>query len=397
MLKIRKLSGIICEFNPLHQGHRYILEYSAQWGHPVVCVLSGNFVQRGEPAILDKWSRTRLALENGANLVIELPLPWAMAGAERFAAGAVYLLCALGFPGRLIFGSEAGETETLCKIADILLAPAFSAAVSAQLANGSSFAKAREKAVSALLGNKYGALLQAPNNILAIEYIKALRKNQSPLTPQTLLRQGAAHDAAAVGNQLRSAGELRQQIHAQEPIADFVPESTAALLARQTALGLCPAAQERLASAILAKLRTMGQADFAALPDISEGLENRLYQAARKACSVAEFYTMVKSKRYSHARIRRLVFSAFLGLTADLPALPPYLRILGMDKTGEAVLRQAAPTLPIAIRAGDFATLSQDARRIFALEAQADDLYALSLPRVQPCGADYITHLVKIF
>lgn len=396
MKKFRKITGLICEFNPLHGGHRLILEHAAALSCPVVCVLSGNFVQRGEPAILDKWSRTRLALENGANLVIELPLPWAMAGAERFAAGAVHLLSALGLEGNLIFGSEAGSTAPLVKIAQALYEPAFSAELSKHLRKGISFAQAREHAVTKLLGAQFGMILRSPNNILAIEYIKALHKSSSRLSPHTIFRQGAGHDSPAEETQLRCAQQLRSLIYAGEPILPpYVPESTAKLLQQLREAGLCPASAQKLEPAILAKLRTMEPPAFAALPDISEGLENRMFQAVRTACSLQEVYAGIKSKRYSHARIRRLVYSAFLGLTADLPALPPYLRILGMDKAGEDVLKNAQQTLPFALRASDFSAMGKAAQHIFALEAQADDLYALSLPAIQPCGADFTVPLVK--
>lgn len=396
MKKIREISGIICEFNPLHKGHQLILDHAAAFQAPVVCVLSGNFVQRGEPAILDKWSRTRLALESGANLVIELPLPWAMAGAERFAAGAVHLLSSLGTKGRLVFGSEAGEVTALWKTAAFLLSPEFSVQVEVELQTGISFARARQQAVSRLLGEPCGTLLEAPNNILAVEYLKALINSNASLTPHTICRQGAGHDSTAQDDQLRSARELRVLLLGKEDVSPYIPPRTGALIENLTARGRCPASADKLESAVLAKLRTMSTADFSALPDISEGLENRIYQAVRSSCSLSALFDAIKSKRYSHARVRRLVYAAFLGLTADMPPLPPYLRVLGMDKTGEALIRSPGLALPLVVRAGDVPTLSEDAQRVFALEARADDLYALSLPSPMPCGADYTTPVVKI-
>ena len=147
---------------------------------------------------------------------------------------------------------------------------------------------------------------------------------------------------------------------------------------------------------MLCRLRSLTVEGFAQLPDISEGLENRLYQAARQAGSLEEFYALVKSKRYSHARVRRLAMSAFLGVARDMPCMPPYLRVLGMTPTGQAILRQAQPSLPLALRAGDFQKLGGEALALFEQEARADDLYALSLPAPLPCGQDYTQGLIKV-
>lgn len=391
-----KISAVICELNPLHLGHRRLLDFAREQSDGVVCILSGNFVQRGETAILDKWARCRLTLENGADLVLELPLPWACAGAERFALGGVSLAAALGAVDLLIFGSEEGDIQRLEQAANALLSREFSQLLGQMESSGETFARRRELALGRLIGPEHAAVLRRPNAVLAIEYIKAIKRENAPIVPVPMLREGAGHDEKASGGQLRSAGELRELLLKGEDISGFVPENTAVLLRELTARRRCPARLAFLERAILCKLRAMPIEAFTALPDISEGLENRLYQAARQAGSLEELYALAKSKRYTHARIRRLAMAAFLDLTADLPARPPYLRVLGMTKAGERILKEASPTLPITARPADFQRLGGDALRLFQLEAQADDLYGLAFEEPVPCGREYWEKLVKL-
>lgn len=388
--------GIICEFNPLHFGHRAILE-RAKTIAPVICVMSGSFVQRGEPAMLDKWSRTRLALESGADLVFELPLPWACAGAERFAFGAVSLLNALGLEGSLFFGSETGETALLEETAAILLSPGFQAKISGELKQSkASFAQTRENVLRRHFGAVYAQTLRQPNNILGIEYCKALQRLNAPIRPLTLLRQGAGHDRPAQSGEFLSASEIRRKILSGEDFSRDLPPQTASLLQERIENGEAPHSLAFLERSLLSRLRRMSADEFAQVPDVGEGLEYKLASAVKQACSAQELYTLVKSKRYSHARIRRIVLSAFLGLTKELPEAPAYLRVLGMNRTGEQLLRQAQPRLPLAVRPSDFRRLGGMPLRLFELEAQADDLYALSAPRILPCGDDYTRPLIKL-
>lgn len=391
----KKNAAIICELNPLHKGHEALFRQVKQRAEGLVCVMSGNFVQRGEPAILDKWARCRLALEAGADLVLELPLPWACAGAERFAAGGVHLLSALGTVDYLAFGSEFPWQEQLSRIAQALLSEDFSRALAALPDHGEPFAQRREQALIALLGEEILPLLRSPNAILGIEYEKALLREQSSIQPLVFPRVGAGHDKAAADDENRSAGELRELLRAGKALDGLVPDYTAGLLAEEIKAGRCPADTALLERAILCKLRTMTLPEFAALPDVSEGLEHRLLAAAGKSGTLEEFLALVKSKRYSHARLRRLALYAFLGVTRDLPALPPYLRVLGMTDSGEKLLKKASPALPIAARAADFQRLGGDALRLFQLEAAADDLYALMTPVPVPCGRDYTEKLIK--
>ena len=389
-----KISGIICELNPLHSGHAALFSHGKSISQGLVCVLSGNFVQRGEPAILDKWARTRLALEQGADLVLELPLPWACAGAERFALGGVGLLQGLGGVDTLLFGSEEPDVSLLWSLADALRSPEFSREL-AQVKSGAAFAQRREQAAARLVGPDTAALLRKPNVILGVEYLKALLELHSSMEAVLFPRLGAGHDVPDETGPLLSASHARDLLKQGQDLTGRLPEPTLKLWRELAQNGLCPASLSRLETGVLCRLRAMEPEDFSLLPDVSEGLEHRLYKAARQAGTLEEFYTLAKSKRYSHARIRRLAMAAFLGLTKDLPLLPSYLRVLGMTPLGERILRQASPTLPLVVRPGDIRRLDEECRRLFALEAKADDLYALAQPCPPPCGRDYTEKLIK--
>lgn len=389
-------SAIICEFDPLHYGHRLLLERAGESGAPVFCVMSGSFVQRGAPAMLDKWTRARLALENGADLVAELPITWACSGAERFAAGGVALAAAFG-RGRLFFGSEIPDVGLLRRIAEALLSPEFSQALSC-CPQGIGFAARRQMAVESLLGPAAGKALEYPNANLGIEYCKAILRQGAGLEPVAVRREGAGHDSNepdSTGGAPLSASALRRLTLAGGSLAGLAPESTVRALETARKDGRC-AHISYLERPILCKLRSMSSRELSRLPDLSEGLENRLYQAVRRACSLEELYALTKNKRVSHARVRRLVLSAFLGISAPLPAEPPYLRILGATSRGLQALGQLRPALPVVARVKDIEALSPEAQSVFRLEALAGDLYGLASPSPQPPGRDYTERFIKI-
>lgn len=384
------ISAIICEFDPLHWGHLGLLEKAGAGGAAVCCVMSGNFLQRGGPAMLDKWHRAQCALEAGADLVAELPLSWACAGAERFAAGGAALAGALG-ASRLYFGSEVPDAALLLRLARTLLSPEFSAALRAQAQPGLSFAVRRQKAVEALLGPEAARLLALPNATLGVEYCKAILSQGLAVQPVAVPRTGSGHgqEAPVEPGAVLSASHLRSLALQGRDLRGLVPDFTLAALEEAREQGRFPVQIKYLERAVLCKLRGLTLEDFAALPGLSEGLEHRLAQAVGEASSLEELYARVKSKRYPHARVRRLVMAAFLGLREPLPALPPYLRVLGMSERGGRILNGRAGDLPLAVRAGDFRKLPAAAQEGFRLEVRADDVYALASPRPQPAGRDY--------
>ena len=396
MVVKNRISGVICEFNPLHNGHAALLRHMrAAAGGPIVCAMSGNFVQRGEAAALDKWSRARLALQNGADLVLELPLPWALAGAERFAFGGVSLLNALG-ADTLFFGSECGETAPLMRIAEYLLSAQLADDLRPHLAAGLPFAVARTRAIEKALGAECAALCTQPNNILGIEYCKAILQTGGKLEPHTLRRIAVGHDDDAASGRFASASLLRRMSADAGDIAPYVPEATAARIRTLQDAGQYPADLRHLERAILAFLSTASPEALRRVPDVAEGIERRIRAAAGRVQTLEALYDAVKTKRYSHARIRRIALAAYLGLTDDLPAAPPYLRVLGMTAAGAALIRAASPSLPYVMRPADLKKLPADAQRVFELEARADDMYALCTAQRRPAGLDYTERLIRV-
>lgn len=375
-------AGIVAEYNPFHRGHAWhIAETRRRLGGdaPVVCVMSGHWVQRGECALADKWLRAALALDRGADLVVELPTPWAMASAESFARGAVSLLAATGVVDVLSFGSETGELAPLEEAAAALDAPDYPERLRAALGRGLSFPAARQEAAGA-------ACLSAPNNNLGVEYLRALRALGSTIRPLTVPRQGAGHDGPAAGG-FASASELRR-LFREGRGGEAAPYLTAPWSGEIADMNY-------IQRAVLSRLRTMGEGDWAALPDGggAEGLPSRLAKAAREAVSLEDFYTRAKTRRYPHARLRRLALAAFLGLrAAERPAAPPYVRVLGLGGRGRALLRKMKDTcpLPVIVKPAQARELDGPARTLFESEARYTDLYGLCFPAPRPCGAEWI-------
>ncbi len=354
--------GVVAEYNPFHSGHAWqITELRKRTEDcAVVAVMSGNWVQRGDAAITDKWSRAGLALRGGVDLVLELPTVWAVSSAERFALGGVSVLQATGVVDALCFGSEAGELTALQKAADCLECEEYPALLRQELARGQSFAAARQRAVNALIGAE-GDCLALPNNILGFEYLRAIKRLGADMEPFTVPRQGAGHDSRDEST-YPSASALREKILA----GGGAIKNPAAL-----------AFNER---GVLTKLRGMTAADFAALPDCTEGLEHRLWAAAQQANTLPEFYEAVKTKRYAHARIRRMAIWAYLGLTAaDRAEKVPYLRVLGLNGRGQTLLREMKKKgkLPIVTKPAHAKKLDEAGRRLFQLECRNTDLWQM--------------------
>ena len=393
------VAGIISEYNPFHLGHAALISRTRLAGAThIVAVMSGNFVQRGEPAMLTKWARARQALQSGVDLVLELPLPWALSRAENFAFGSVALLDSLGVD-LLSFGSESGNISDFENAAQALLSPALHETMQIELKRGTTFAKARQIAICSLFDKKTAQLLEEPNNILGVEYLKALNKLKSKITPFTIKRIGAAHDAEQPNCGIASASHIRRLIQNGGDYASMMPKPAAEILRNEILVGNAPTGLARIERAILAKLRTMSREEFGALPDISEGLENRVYVAARKATTLDEVFDLIKSKRYTHARIRRIVLSAFLGLNSTMSnGVPPYLRVIGFNKRGIEILHSTKFTtnLPIITNSSDILSLDKKAKNMVELEGRATDLFALCMPNAAPCGLDMTTGIISV-
>lgn len=386
------VTGIIAEFNPLHTGHKYIIDKAHETADTVICVISGNFVQRGDTAIIPKLKRAQSALLCGADLVAELPVLWSMSTAQNFALGGVSQLYHLGCD-EILFGSECGDIKALEHAVDILESDEFGIRVAAEIGKGVTFAAARQSAAVAM--GVDAALFENPNDNLGIEYIMAARSLRLPIKFRCVKREGARHDEITTDKGFVSASLLRQRLQKGEiGFAErYMPTCLRGLISPDIISNA-----NRLETAILATLRTKTAKDFVSLPDISEGLENKLEFSVKNATSLDELCNMLKTKRYTMARIRRLVLSAFLGFDGKyFMTPPPYVRVLGFNKTGEEHLRSLkASLIPVVTRIAQIKELDEYCQNVFTTECKASDIYALSLSKAQECGSEYKSKLLKI-
>lgn len=389
-----KTAIITAEYNPFHKGHRWQLEQvRAAGASHVAVVMSPDFTQRGTPAIFPKRLRAQAALENGADLVLELPVCYALAGAQRFAFGAVQLAAAMGCVDLLAFGAEDADLVQLRQACTALQQEEVNQTIRQLLQSGITFAKARERAVAAVYGEETALLLQKPNNILAIEYLCQLEKlPDAHIQPLALGRIGNTHDGEPVG-EFASASFLRGLIleGRWEQAQRYLPQNVWQLYRQAQQEGQIADLQlgER---AVLSALRRMEKSEMAQLADLSEGLENRLYRASREACSLEQLYAAVKSKRYPLARVRRLVMNAFLQLPAQMQMLPPpYLRVLGMNERGKQIVSAMKQTasLPVSTSLMKLARSTEAARQWAQVEAAACDQYSIFCRQVQASGSDW--------
>ena len=378
-----RTAGIISEYNPFHRGHAWQLgELRAQLGADtaVVCAMSGSFVQRGDFAVMRTHARAEAAVRGGADLVLELPLPWAIASAEGFAAGGVGVLAATGAVDTLVFGSECGDTETLKAVAAALESESFAAYLRQGLQEGVSFAAAREAAARKLLGEK-AAVLAQPNDTLGVEYCKAIARQAAALMPLALPRRGVGHDGGAAEG-FASASRIRELLINGGSADEFLTPESAAICARECAAGRAPVTMANAERAILARLRAMREEDFAPF-DGGEGLYHRFYDAVQRETTIDGILAAAKSKRYAYARLRRLLLAVYLGITPeDIPQRVPYLRVLACNARGREVLRRMKTTAaaPVLTRSADVRRLDAGAQRLFALTARAEEQYVLAYP-----------------
>ena len=365
-----KTVGIICEYNPLHAGHvKQFRMIRDKFGDDtaIVCLMSGNFVQRGAPAILDKTLRAKAAVCCGADLVLELPITCALSSAEGFAAGGVRILGS--FCDYLCFGAETADEAALMQTASALLSTAFPAALRRHLDAGLSFPAARQSALEDM--GLCGELLSSPNNILAVEYCKAILSSGCAMKPMPIQRCGSYHDEIA-DSENPSATAVRKLMLEHQEFASFMPQ-TAADIFRNAALHTVDAGER----VILGKLRTMTDAEFESLPYGSEGLWRKFMHACRSEATLDSIINATKSKRYTRTRIDRMIMCALLGITLqDLLSPVPYTRVLALNDRGRAALKAARQT-GIFLNAGEMIDDPYCER-----ERQIGDLYGLFC-----CGA----------
>lgn len=371
--------GIIAEYNPFHNGHAYQIDAIRKSGeHTVVAIMSPNVVQRGDFAILDKWKRAEAALLSGADLVLELPSPFALSGAERFAFGAVKTLDALGCVDYLCFGSESGDLQSLKAAAELVDDDRVIARTKELLKEGITYAKARSLAVEEI-DKGATAVLNTPNDILGVEYIRQINKTGTKISPYPVLRKGSEHNSTEPCEEFASASFLRENFNA-ESLEKYAPDAVFALYEKAISENNYSQGIKGLENALLLKLRLMSAEEIASLPDVSEGLENRIVRAAKEAKSLDELCELIKTRRYTMARIRRILMYALLDFSNKIMDLETcYIRLLGHNKKGLELVSKKTSTLPIISSLARAREISEDAKILSETEEKCTAAFELTL------------------
>lgn len=366
-------AGIIAEYNPFHNGHRFLQQQASNFAPRTAAVFSGYFVQRGEPALFSPFLRAQAALAEGLDLAVSMPAAMSLAPAELFARAGVLSLARLGATC-LVFGCESGDAKTFRQAAETVQAAEQSSLFSHLLKEGMGHPKARSEAVRMLYGSDTEAFLRTPNNQLGVCYAAAAKKFAPHLTLHPIPRQGAHHHSLTPQGNYASATLLRQQIRQGNIPEEYLPASSQNLWKKAP---YCPA--DGLEQAVLFVLRTISPNALSGIAQVGEGLEHRILRAARKATSLSQLLSLCGSKRYTNARLRRIFYCALLGITKEeQTGYPEYLRILGMTAKGKAILSDMPKKgIPVTASPAKFQTLAQVRR-----DALAADLWGLGcIPR----------------
>ena len=347
-----KVVGIIAEYNPFHNGHLYHLLQAKDLAQAdyVVAVISGNFTQRGDTSIVDKWTKAYMAICGGCDLVLELPTVYSISSAENFASGAVKILDSLKIVDSIAFGAEASDLATLNNIANVLYTEhrGYTNILTHELQKGISFPSARENAILMYLNDikRYANILNSPNNILAIEYLKALKTQKSNMNPIMVKRSKVYYNDDRIVDDFASATAIRKLIKRREyeDLRKVVPRSTYKILSRQIRDGNIVLGLENFEKEIIYTLRKMSIREIANLPDVSEGLENLIKNSADNCNDMSKLIANIKSKRYTQTRIQRILLYALLGIDKkmmeDSKKVTPYVRVLGFTNKGKELISE---------------------------------------------------------
>ncbi|MDO4564104.1 MAG: nucleotidyltransferase family protein [Clostridia bacterium] len=386
-----RVVGIVAEYNPLHNGHIYHLEEAKRRTGAAYCivVMSGNFVQRGEPACTDKFTRAEWALQAGADLVIELPAVFANASAERFAEGAISLLAETGIVTDLAFGCEQSDLDALYRLSDILAdeTPAFRQTLAIHQKQGKSYPRARYDALAEMgLNPVLLKELAKPNNILAIEYLRCLNLFAQDIAPCPIERIQNAYNETALTGEISSATAIRSAFSNGDPrVISALPLFVSGALQFDPQF---PISLNDIGAMMLYKLRSMSVEELLELPDMGEGLEQVFLRCARSCCDAESFFAAVKSKRYTLARCKRIGMSALLGINRELGErmrLPEnhYLRILGLRRSARSLLSAivSLSRTPIIMRNADVLSCSAAAQESLRIDAFSTDVIAYALKK----------------
>ena len=406
-----KVLGIVAEYNPFHNGHLYHIAKSKEetGAEYVVCIISGNFVQRGNTSIINKWAKAKMALANGADLVIELPTIYSVSSAENFAEGAIKILNSLKIVDTISFGMEAKDIAILNNIANVLYnePKEYVNILSHELKKGSSYPKARENALMMYLNDikKYANVLSGSNNILAIEYLKALKKTKSHMIPVGIKRQKVLYNDENMVDEFASATAIRKMLMTREfdDIRKAVPKTSYRILGEELKAGHYVIDLSKFEKEILYTLRKMAIEEIAELPDVSEGLDTSIKNAANSCNTLEDLINIVKTKRFTQTRIQRILIYALLGIDkkqmATSKKIEPYVRVLGFNNKGKNLVSEIArlnPKINIVTSVKKYmdTVTNKNLKEMLQKDILATNIYTLGYEMDSWSNLDYTNKLI---
>lgn len=411
-----KICGIVAEYNPFHNGHLYHIEKTKEQSNcdAIVCVMSGNFVQRGTPALFDKWSRTRMALQNGVDLVIELPVYYATASAEYFAQGSISLLDNLGVIDNISFGNSCNDIKILKRIANVLyLEPdGYKKELQKEIKKGVSYPVARSNALTSFLKkeideNLLSEILLDSNNILGIEYLKALLYCNSSIEPIAIERKGGNYNSIFIDGNMCSATAIREMLynHDTQKLPDVMPASSFEIMNSEILNGKSPMFLDNYEKEIIYEIRKKSLDSLKDVADVSEGLENLMKKASSESSNINDLIEIIKSKRYTKTRIQRILLHTLLEIskteTEDYKHNPQYIRVLGFTKNGEKILSKitSKTSMPVVTSVNKFIkNANEPAKKMIEKDILATDIYTLGyqVPSFRKANLDYTMPVITL-
>lgn len=400
--------GIVAEYNPLHNGHVYHIQNAKERAKAeyVVLIMTGNFTQRGNTSIVDKWEKTRMALKNGVDLVIELPAIYSISSAENFADGAIKILNELRFISHISFGMEEEDITLINNIASVMTnePKEYKNYLKEALKEGDSYPKAREKALLKYLNDsKYENVLNGSNNILAIEYLKSLKRQKSNIIPIGIKREKVFYNSNKIIDEFASSTGIRNLLLSKqiEEVIKVVPVSTFNILYENIKDGTFTFDLKDLSKPIIYKFRNMTKQEIRELPDVSEGLENLIKESVEKTNNLVELINLIKNKRYTQTRIQRILLYGLLGITKKDMEMSkktaPYIRVLGCNRQGKRLLSEIdRDKLITSVK--DYENKnknkSKNLKRMLEIDKNATNMYTIAFKENSKCNLDYTKPLI---
>ncbi len=405
-----KVLGIVAEYNPFHNGHMYHIQNAKEQAKAdyVVAVMTGNFTQRGGTSIINKWEKTKMAISNGVDLVIELPTLYSISSAENFASGAIKILDEIGIVTHISFGMEAKDLAALNNIANVIYNEPieYKRMLKLELNNGVSYPKAREIALTNYLAteHKYDGIIGEPNNILAVEYLKAMKIQKSQLIPIGIRREKVFYNSTKIVDEYASSTGIRHLLlnNNIEEIARVIPSSSFNVLLNNIKNGTYTLDLSQYSLEIIYKLRTMSIYEIRNLPEVSEGLENSIKDKAEQTNNLIELINNIKSKRYTQTRIQRIMVYALLGITKkDMEMskkITPYVRILGCSQEGKKMLSEInwKSKVITSVKKFEDSNYNKNYKRMLEIDKRASDIYTMGYRANSKCNLDYTTGIIVL-